>query len=754
MITTTAYNRINKYLSGISTSPILVDVPNKETFVALIKNFSVGNIIVVSASEFCEEDQLCQWEKVTHKLRTKEDDVVLVGLDSLLKLQGAKILSTKLRQLLDIEGNSKTIVLTVGCNQWLHYSDPRLSSSGKITIIEGQLDDSKTLCFVKPGLIEPDRYIAGINELPKLVKFISEEVVVVTNHKSSDFPNSLYAIKEYSGLYQILLADHSVLSTIPEIFGSVSEWKFLFEIVEKWGSIEDGLIIWGGKNGLEQAFSQFQEFTDFEKWYYLLALKLFGTNTNKYLANAARKSNSVTEFIEHICNDIFEISFKNSKFIDLYTERKKLIKHLLQYPDLIDLYCKYSLSRGADGLHYLTDSSIKEKETIIALLSSHGHKLGRKYVTRILEKIYPALAEYLQDYNYGNDYLNKYFNVYKFDKTVNVISEEMRQMVEEQAVKREYNSLLSPRSLIVDHLEKKGSTLYFIDAMGAEYLSYLKSRFYSNGFDFKAQIARCELPSITSVNKDFVDSFRKCECKIISRKDLDNLKHEGEDSYDYQNTKLPIHIVRELEIIDLLIEHFKSALSKGQKAFIISDHGSSRLAVINERENQWEISEKGKHSGRCCLKSDIDNKPASATESNDFWCLANYDRFKGGRRALVEVHGGATLEEVTIPIIEISKRDKSISCVIKNDGPILKSLKSVPILKLFVEKDTDNITVEIDGKIYKSIGCKLPHIHEFELSGIKRTGKYSVDVYCDDILISKGLEIEVANQGAREKSFF
>ena len=34
--------------------------------------------------------------------------------------------------------------------------------------------------------------------------------------------------------------------------------------------------------------------------------------------------------------------------------------------------------------------------------------------------------------------------------------------------------------------------------------------------------------------------------------------------------------------------------------------------------------------------------------------LPNYDRFKGSRKANVEVHGGATLEEVTVPIIEIS----------------------------------------------------------------------------------------------------
>ena len=38
-------------------------------------------------------------------------------------------------------------------------------------------------------------------------------------------------------------------------------------------------------------------------------------------------------------------------------------------------------------------------------------------------------------------------------------------------------------------------------------------------------------------------------------------------------------------------------------------------------------------------------KDHSATDAEDFWALANYDRFKGSRKANVEVHGGATLEK-------------------------------------------------------------------------------------------------------------
>ena len=273
-------------------------------------------------------------------------------------------------------------------------------------------------------------------------------------------------------------------------------------------------------------------------------------------------------------------------------------------------------------------------------------------------------------------------------------------------------------------------------------------------YNFSAQLARCELPSITSVNKDFVEHFKHHGCKINSRKDLDELKHEGGDSYDYENTKLPIHMIQELDIIDRLVYHLKASLDKGNRVFIIADHGTSRLAVINEQENQWELSEKGKHSGRCCPKSDTDEKPENATESNDFWCLANYDRFKGGRKALVEVHGGATLEEITVPIIEVSKQEKKITVALRNDGPLFRSVKQPPILKIFVEKDSKKIVAEVEGIRYQSIGSPISYEHSFELTCIKKAGIYKANIYCDDVLIAKDLEFEVANRGARERSFF
>lgn len=74
----------------------------------------------------------------------------------------------------------------------------------------------------------------------------------------------------------------------------------------------------------------------------------------------------------------------------------------------------------------------------------------------------------------------------------------------------------------------------------------------------------------------------------------------------------------------------------------------------NELDSRIKLEESGEHSGRCCPSAKDPKLPFAAYEDR-FAVLANYDRFKGGRRANVEVHGGASLEEMVVPFIILKK---------------------------------------------------------------------------------------------------
>ena len=246
---------------------------------------------------------------------------------------------------------------------------------------------------------------------------------------------------------------------------------------------------------------------------------------------------------------------------------------------------------------------------------------------------------------------------------------------------------------------------------------------------------------------------------------IDKIKHHGEEGYDYsrEDRKLPIHLIRELEIIDELLKKVKVNLVAGNfnKAILIADHGASRLAVIHETENLWAMESGGMHSGRCCPKSELDERPNSAADADDFWALANYDRFKGSRKANVEVHGGATLEEVTVPIIEITYLSNAIEVkLMPIDAPvnfigtpeITVSFRKKAAIKIFATQSLMDVSVEIDGHTYDAKAVDDNFYVVSEMPDIRRAKSYTVNVYACGNLIADSLPLVVRKESGSEKS--
>ena len=136
----------------------------------------------------------------------------------------------------------------------------------------------------------------------------------------------------------------------------------------------------------------------------------------------------------------------------------------------------------------------------------------------------------------------------------------------------------------------------------------------------------------------------------------------------------------------------------------MSDHGASRLAVIYGQENEkLELEEKGKHSGRCCPTKEDPNIPY-VSYWNGFAVLANYERFKGGRKANVEVHGGATLEEVVVPIIVLSKKPTDIDICFVDPVIVLKGKEPATII-VFANIPLSEPKFVVNEKVYVGEFC-------------------------------------------------
>lgn len=467
-----------------------------------------------------------------------------------------------------------------------------------------------------------------------------------------------------------------------------------------------------------------------------------------YLQYVVEKATNYADYKRLIYMALLDFSWEDALFLKMYEARKSLLKEVTEF-DIAE-YIAETKVKGDDRVYYLTDNTEAERQAVIEALS------GKPDIPAHLEAIYPDLSAYLHDYTFtGNkgELLTEYFAEYKRQKIFNRLSPKFCEKVSNLAVdgSRPYNSLKT-RGEVLDSLKKDDTALYWVDALGAEFIGYIQSRAQSFGLRITVHIVRANLPTITSFNKDFYEDWSGAKHQT---KKLDDLKHNGEQDFNYETTKLPIHLPTELQIIENVLEWAAGKLTGKEvaKVLLVSDHGASRLAVINEQECKWEMASKGKHSGRCCPIDEADVKSEYATQENGFWVLANYDRFKGGRKASVEVHGGATLEEVVVPLIEVELFDNKIT--VSNTTPITTtSFRKTAKIVLFSTSVLKNVSVSVNGKHYvaESIGNQK---YKVVFPDIKRTGKYTVDVYEDDNLIGQ-IEFEVQREsgGTNDEDWF
>lgn len=763
MNTEACIKKIEKYLSKSDVGVLVVDVQNSADLSDIVSHFKVSGNTFIATADYCKTDELPRMDTLLDVIAKKEEPVFLTGLTSFLKLKGETELKSELSNLLAMTIAGHVVVLSFQCKVYLNFSDPRLS--GRICIVDGVEDDHTKLIFTSSVLPLPKgiTIVSGIHAFADAVETKKVATIYINTEKErKNFPDSLYLISDLKKAYDALVFKDTATQTLSEALGTDIDWKYALEKLKKSGTWEALITAeFGNTKTLDLVIPNYLNFDSEKKWLYFIALKLYGAKNNWCLNTAASRAASVVDLVRHAYRDILEVEPTSSTFIDCYNTRKALLNAFGNPIDDVVDFCKIVISKEKTAIYYLTDNTQQEKETIFFLLDRYGLEFSKEELTAILKIVYPKLHAYLLPFRFKNSLLDDYFQTYKYEKIINKVLPEFEAIVTEQAEKREYNSILEPRASRVEAIDKHGAQLYFIDALGVEYLGFIMSLCHERGMMARVDVCRCELPSITSRNKEFIDAFANLTHPIISIKDIDEIKHHGKDDYDYQPVKPPIYISQELSIIEDVIDKIKVKLANGtiDKAIIISDHGASRLAVIHETENQWEMGSNGIHSGRCCLKSEIDVQPDFATDADDFWALANYDRFKGGRKANFEVHGGATLEEVTVPIIEITYTPGTIEIkLMPFDAPasfvgvpeILVSYRKKAAVKLFSTRILQDVSVCVNGKYYDATPID-GNFFLVEMPDIKRARQYSVDVYACGNLIASNLPIVVKNEGSSVK---
>lgn len=236
------------------------------------------------------------------------------------------------------------------------------------------------------------------------------------------------------------------------------------------------------------------------------------------------------------------------------------------------------------------------------------------------------------------------------------------------------------------------------------------------------------------MNRDFFDNWS--EDSKFKENELDNVKHDYKNKYKSKDgSQVPKYLAEELNIIKKIIDEAKNTLNRGNFSnyILASDHGSSRLAVLYKKEEKYETSTQGEHSGRCCKYFPECELPF-ATEENGYIVLADYGRFKGSRSGNLEVHGGASLEEVVVPVIVLSKRDSSLEITLQTDDNknIVKIKQNKIELKFYVSKPIKKkLNIKFNGNTYFADKIDENH-YSIKISEIRQPKDYQFDLYLDN----------------------
>jgi len=260
---------------------------------------------------------------------------------------------------------------------------------------------------------------------------------------------------------------------------------------------------------------------------------------------------------------------------------------------------------------------------------------------------YAALHYYLSDVNVVSDSsftdkLLAYISEYKRCKLRNKITDELRSLLEDLNKKESsfyewYYSLPTAAKLISS---SNCSSLRWVDGLGMEFASLVCKKLEEMGYEVEVHLAKANLPSTTGFNM-----FQGTE-RIDA---LDSYIH-GKATYQYTDD-----LVKELELV---ADEIIPPLASLKKDFcLVSDHGFTVFACNKfQTVNKFKF-EKVRDEGRYAeldwgqkVPHDEDVVVYEDPESGKKFVLA-LRHTSVSQTPKRESHGGATPEEVLVPVI-------------------------------------------------------------------------------------------------------
>lgn len=342
----------------------------------------------------------------------------------------------------------------------------------------------------------------------------------------------------------------------------------------------------------------------------------------------------------------------------LYAEERRIAicKGIAEsYSSEIHIFIQYCTEKNtSEVVRWLNCGTLNEKKELLRRCAEEHH------VSIVIQDMYPEVKYYLShNVVWPSQPIQKYFEKYREFKITSHMTHEFYEEARSRYV--DCAPLASRDSRIQPFSFDEKCALLVVDAMGVDWLPMLLSIASEQGVKAESvDVCKANLPTTTAHNPIVWPPERRLpDCKR-----LDNIAHNGAESHETrlvtENLAVALDVIGQ-KVIPQILE----GLLRFDYVLVTADHGSSRLAVLAQQSVPPIVKtiklEDGVASCDWRYRESSRQMPCppecEETLSGNFWVMKGYDRFskKGGGQAF-EVHGGATLEEVLVPVVIFSKR--------------------------------------------------------------------------------------------------
>lgn len=460
---------------------------------------------------------------------------------------------------------------------------------------------------------------------------------------------------------------------------------------------------------------------------------------NSYLSCCFSAADSVDEIPMLISHKIFEKRMDKPEWVD---EFKELLSVMALKPDSDYFEAVEAIPEFEKRLDYLTNIRREERIYLLKMVGQWMRKdIEQVNGSKKLKETFPTLSAYLShDLDVLQNDIGAYISRYKAHKLENSLPHD------EELYFNGVNAFsFDYRYSILSEYEDDETIILWIDALGIEWLPLLCWGIKNNcdGTITNLTLAQATLPTETYFNEQWKDmnvSYKKLN-------KLDKLAHKGvADEPDYYAC-----IEEQMEFVAGIGNQVASLLAENHRVVITGDHGTSRLAArffhsrdgVDVPENAIVYS----YGRYCKLPQNVSlNIPnieiVKGSQGERYAVFRNYDHFKqpgfaagaDDENAIYgEVHGGATPEEMLVPIIVVeSNRD---TCIIASwaKQTVKISMKKVK-LSITFNKPIEKLAVKITGIQGITAKADAGKTWNVIFSNVK-SGTFPVEVNADGYIV-------------------